>query len=174
MITCFIIEDNRTSFFIRVENSIKIYHSAMNAGRWGELSRKPRNVIIVPGSRGTMRRVLSNITKVPRSPPSRTKENSRGNRAEPSLTRLVNRVMSRFRCWFPFTVANESMYCSYTCETSIGYAYVYRRRKLQRTFAPCTGVRASIDVVAKAKTAAVRTWLTRLSERKRQSRFESS
>lgn len=104
-----------------------------------------------------MRRVLSNITKVPLvSAFANEGKLARGNRVEPSLTRsrLVNRVMSRFRCWFPFTVATNL--CAVYVR-NIDTVRVYRGRKLQRTFAPCTGARAPIDVVAKAKTAAVRT-----------------
>lgn len=75
----------------------------------------------------------------------RTKENLR---EVIELSRApVNRVTLHFRCWFPFTVAA----CVCTRDTNVA-VYVYDARKLQRTFAACTGARAHISMVAQART----------------------
>lgn len=75
----------------------------------------------------------------------RTKKNLR-EVIEPSRA-PVNRLTLRFRCWFPFTVATCVCVCARDTNVAV---YVYCARKLQRTFAACTGVRAHIRVVAKA------------------------
>lgn len=70
----------------------------------------------------------------------------------------VNRVTFAFS---PLVSFHRHSLCVCIHDTNVA-AHVYRACKLQRTFAACTGARAYIGMVAKAKIA-VCTWLVYLS-----------